>query len=99
MIDDIKREFPWPRSYIKSQGLEGYCVGGAVCIFTGQGTNPYPRSSVISAALAKLNSHLADWPGVAHTFGWLITNYSDDEKFDEAWRVAGEALVWQPKAE
>ncbi len=92
LIEAIKEAYPNPISSPSSEGWttkEEYCVGGAICRFTGMMIG-FPGPEAIGDALAELgaNTHQHDFNHLCY----LLTEFNDAEEFDEAWRIAREIL-------
>ena len=92
----IRAQYPTPstvRASLPGDGLEGYCVGGALCL-AGLGPHSirFPTEKHLAQQLIRINPDLAAVPWKAGQFAEAITIANDRGDFEEAWRVAGEAL-------
>lgn len=92
-IEEIRARYPRPVIAL-ARHPEAYCVGSALCRFTGVKDPQFPWHQEIGKALRVLNPFLPD--DMALYFATRIVRNNDDGKFDAAWEVVREALAWRP---
>lgn len=101
LIDRIRSANPDPIPCPKDSttDIEGlYCVGGAICLYTMQGTQHainFPTPDTLSRVLTYNNAALD--PLTARKFATVITTLNDADHADVAWMAAELALTYQPK--
>ncbi len=92
----IRTRYPHPMAMSKEGRIpdQGYCVGGAICLFADPLTENehrrFPNHVRLGEALRALNPTLTkqDSEGLAA----LIILYNDTLEFEKAWQEAAEAL-------
>ena len=99
-IAAIRAQYPAPITcaaslHGKVGGREAYCVGGALClaVLGGQSTR-FPVPTYLAKLLAEINPSLGAVPSEAGELAKAIVRANDKSDFEEAWRVAGEALAY-----
>ena len=99
-IAAIRAQYPAPITcaaslHGKVGGREAYCVGGALCLAVlGAQSAPFPAPTYLAKLLAKINPNLEAVPREAGELAKAIVRANDKSDFEEAWRVAGEALAY-----
>ena len=83
---------------LQGDGREVYCVGGALCLAVlGAQSIRFPTARYLTRLLAKINPDLEAVPSEAGRLAKAIIAANDRGDFEEAWRVAGEALAYGQK--
>ena len=92
-VDLIKQIYPDPMVAPKNSDdlVNGYCVGGAVCMMVNIDT-PFPGAYVLANALRSLNGKLP--MDVAYTYADSIIISNDLGAFDAAWEIVEKMLIY-----
>lgn len=96
LAEQIKAKYPNPVAVGDvSNGAEGYCVGGAVCMFAGvarpKNIDHFPAHEQIAFGLVMLNPKLSR--SQAEESAKLIIAHNDVGDFPWAWRTLENALA------
>ena len=92
-VDLIKQIYPDPRVAPKHGDdlVNGYCVGGAVCMMANI-DSPFPGTYILAKALCDLNGKLPH--SVAYTYADSILTSNDLGAFDAAWEIVKKTLTY-----
>lgn len=92
-VDLIKQIYPDPRIAPKHGDdlVNGYCVGGAVCMMANM-DNPFPGVEKLADALCKLNNRLPS--SIARLQAECIILSNDVGAFDTAWKTVEKMLTY-----
>src|ERR1043166_2129107 len=95
-IEEIRAEYPNPRSAFIGGAMCDYCVGGAIILACQLGLERFPIKRVLAKYLQMLNPQLSD--NEAMEYAYVITIVNDANDCDEAWTIANEALTYREGA-
>lgn len=97
-VEKIRAMYPDP--VISSKGIENgrYCVGGALCLYTGIESR-IPMTATLANRLRVINPALWDktprtLKDMGSTYAFQIITANDDGDFEKAWQLLGEALTF-----
>ena len=96
-IEQIRAEYPNPRSALTAGVLCDYCVGGAIILACQLGSDRFPVKRVLAKRLQMLNPQLSDNGAMAYAYAITIANDAND--FDKAWTLANNALTHREGAQ
>ena len=92
-IANIKAKYPNPRRVTDDiRDGEGYCVGGALCLYLG-GYRNFPYFDTLAEAIKQANPNAKDVYMVAQAI--ILAN--DDGDFEVAWHLLDKALSDVPE--
>lgn len=85
----IRKNYPKPTHFNPySDHLQGYCVGGALCLQLGQHEANFPAYIDVVDALEKMGLGCGD----SENFAERILYENDTSHFERAWKILGKAL-------
>jgi hypothetical protein len=89
---EIRNRYPNPISIVNVNRLDQYCVGGALCLYLGEGRG-FPNEEVITTKLRIVNPKIPEKD--AREIAVEIIRNNECGNFDTSWQLLDKALSYK----